>query len=96
MTPLHTVLWLACWGFLILGIWTFADWVADKLTGKRRVVRPVTTKEWKAIVARNAFATDEVADLCVKALERAYEAMRDDPKLAEREVEWVLEQIDAA
>lgn len=96
MTALHTVLWLACWGFVVLGIWTFAGWIADKLTGKRPVVRPVSWKEYRKIVAKNAFATDETMDLCVKALERAYEAMRDDPKLAEREVEWVLEQIDAA
>ena len=39
---------------------------------------------------------DQSADVCVKALERALETMQSDPKLARREVEYVVEVLEKA
>lgn len=97
---------LAILGSLGIGLWTVAGWLANQVfrIGFVRVFAmrhgqrlPVEVDEdygdWYDV--ERGVLTEQTADVCADALRRALDAMRNDPRLAKREIEYVLEEIAA-
>jgi predicted transglutaminase-like cysteine proteinase len=103
--PQRPSLWavLACFVFTLIGIGTVARRLAI-IVGYGFGVRSPAQRRWEEECARiddyyrKHYEADalsqQTADICVEALERALDAMKDDPKLAKREIEVVIEEIE--